>query len=166
MSKNREYTGLVRTPSSMAWLIKQRSRISGKIKNLEKQHSELPEKIASLREHLASLDGVFPLHEVQVDPEIINPKRPYSEAVTPYGGMTRAIYECLRENKARGPLYTTEIAMHVARACNVTLASSSRNHLITRVGRRLKTLAAQGEVVRHHLIQNGNTEEGRWSLSP
>ena len=164
MATNRDYTGLVRTPSSMAWLIKQRARISGKIEKFEKEQSEIPGRIETLRAYLESLDGVFPLHDVLVDPGLIAPKKGKRQPVTPYGAMTRSIYECLREGKANGPMFTTEIAMYVARACSVQLDSQTRNYLIHRVGRRLQAMAFQGELDRHHLVDPGNTEEGRWSL--
>ena len=69
--KNRDYTGLVRTPSSMAWLIAQRARVKGQLDRLRRQQGTLPERIQTAEAELASLDAVIPLHEVNVDPSVI-----------------------------------------------------------------------------------------------
>lgn len=66
MPKNREYTGLVRTPSSMAWLIAQRARLRGQLERCMRQQKTLPEKIQRLELELACPDHVIPFHEVKV----------------------------------------------------------------------------------------------------
>ena len=70
MPKNRDYTGLVRTPPSMAWLIAQRARLRGQLDRYRRQQQALPDKIQRLELELACLDAVIPLHEVRVDPQV------------------------------------------------------------------------------------------------
>lgn len=76
MPKNRDYTGLERTPSSMAWLIGQRAKLRGQLDRYRAQEAALPEKIRILEYELASLDAVIPLHAVKVDASAIIGKRP------------------------------------------------------------------------------------------
>lgn len=71
MPRNRDYTGLVRTPSSMAWLIRKRSLLKGQIDRLSKMQTDIPDKIKTLQNELDALDAVIPLHEVPVDPTVI-----------------------------------------------------------------------------------------------
>ncbi len=166
MAKNRDYTGLVRTPSSMAWLIRERARIQGKIERLEKLASQLPLEIKALSEQLKSIDAVFPLHEVKVEPTAIKGRNPVRPRILPHGALTRSIFDCLRESADRGPSFTTEIAFYVARTHNLDINAIGRVELVQRVSYRLKALAKEGHVVRHHDTSfPGNQEEGRWSLS-
>lgn len=164
MATNRDYTGLVRTPSSMAWLIRERARIKGRIEHLQKLADEIPLELAELSHRLQSLDAVFPLHEVEVDPSVIKGVKKYAKKILPHGSITSGIYECLRENLGNGPLYTSEISLFIARTNNLDIGSVGKIYLIRRVSRRLQTLAAQGEIVRHHATLSGSNDEGRWSL--
>lgn len=66
MPKFRDYTGLERTPSSMAWLIRERAKLKGMIERRQKQLQELPREILELQTVLDALDRVIPLHEVKV----------------------------------------------------------------------------------------------------
>lgn len=71
MSENHDYTGLVRTPSSMAWLIRHRAKIKGQLDRAKGQQDSLPDRIKGLEDDLAAIDAVIPLHEVKVDAELI-----------------------------------------------------------------------------------------------
>ncbi len=82
--KNRYYTGLIRTPSSMAWLIAQRARVKGQLDRLRRQQDTLPERIKSAEAELASLDAVIPLHEVKVDPNLIKGRQPQQPKAAPH----------------------------------------------------------------------------------
>lgn len=167
MAKNRDYTGLVRTPSSMAWLIKERARIKGRIDRLEKLAAEIPLELEALSQKLRSIDAVFPLHEVKVKPSTIKGKRAFKPRMLPHGALTKSIFDCLRESAERGPLFTTEIAFYVARSHNLDINAIGRVELVQRVSYRLKALANEGHVARHHDTSlPGNQEEGRWSLPP
>ena len=102
MLENRDYTGLVRAPSSMAWLNAESAKINGKIAKLEKQQAEIPARLAVLRQQLDALAPVIPLHEVKVDPTEIAPVRERRKPITAYGKMTSAVCACLREHRTPG----------------------------------------------------------------
>lgn len=160
MAKNRDYTGLVRTPSSMAWLIRKRSVVRGKIERLEKTLLQLPVEIATLKQNLDALDAVIPLHEVVVDPLAIVGRRPRRRNVLPWGNMTRHILNYLRTEGR--PLYSADIAMHVAKLENVDFTKFSKAWFSRRVGRQLKSLASKGLLERHH--PSKTSAMGLWSL--
>lgn len=144
----------------MAWLIRRRSTIKGRIERLEKTLAQIPEEIANLLRELAALDIVIPLHEVAVDPVAIVGRRPRKPNMLPWGNMTRHILNYLRA--ADGPLYTDDIALHVAKLEKLDLDNFSRRKLIRRISSRLKTLTSDGIVKRHHPEQTFKI--GRWSL--
>ena len=159
-NKNREYTGLERTPASMAWLIRQKRTLLGRLEKKEKTLRELPDEILKLQQAISALDAVIPLHEVAVDPSAIKGKRTKKPPFLPYGVVTRGILECLR--LANGvPITSMEISLHIAKANNKSLNSS---RLRTSVRKRLKAMADSGIVIRHHdLITR---EYGIWTLAP
>jgi hypothetical protein len=165
MPTNRDYTGLVRTPSSMAWLIRESAKLKGRIAYLEKQQAEIPARLEAFRAQLRALEAVIPLHDVEVDPAVIQPRRPKRKSVTAYGGMTRAIYEFLRERRDATPPCTTEVALYISKTCGIAWSTATKVEFVKRVSKRLCALAAAGEVLRHHDITRGANEEGRWSLS-
>ena len=76
MAKNRDYTGLIQTPSSMVWLIGQRARVKGQLDRLRRLQLTRPDRIKAAEAEMAALDIVIPLHEVKVDPQIIRGRRP------------------------------------------------------------------------------------------
>lgn len=115
MPKNRDYTGLKRTPSSMARLISQRSILRGKLEKLKALQASLPERIQSLEADLASIDAAIPLHEVKVDPTVIRRRRPHRPPIADYGVMNRTLLQRLRKANGRPP-FTNELAMEVASA--------------------------------------------------
>lgn len=82
---NRDYTGLVRTPSSMAWLIRKKATPLGRVAKSEKILLELPYQIQAMKAEVAALDLVIPMHEVKVDPNAIKGKRTKGKAILPYG---------------------------------------------------------------------------------
>ena len=55
MPKNRDYTGLLRTPPSLAWLIREKARVRGRLERLEKALSALPAEIAQVQAEIAAL---------------------------------------------------------------------------------------------------------------
>jgi hypothetical protein len=88
MPTSRDYTGLVRTPSSMAWLIRNRSLIKGRIDRLSKMRAEIPDKIKEPQQELDVLDAVIPLQEEPVDPKVIKGRRPKRQALAKHGELT------------------------------------------------------------------------------
>lgn len=97
MPSNRDYTGLIRTPSSMAWLIGKRSLIKGQIDRLSKMQADIPDKVKALQKELDALDVVIPLHEVRVDPKVIAGSKPKGSALTQYGQLTRLLLRRTRK---------------------------------------------------------------------
>lgn len=158
-NKNRDLTGLERTPSSMAWLIKKKAILLGKIEKGEKLLRELPDQIAAMKAEASALDIVIPMHEVIIDPHAIKGRRPKSKPVLPYGVVTRGIYERLRLADG-APITSLEIAIHIAneQGIPVTRASSIR---IT-VKKRLQAMAAENKVIRNH--ETKTRDYGVWSL--
>ena len=158
-NKNRDYTGLVRTPSSMAWLIKKKATLLGRIEKSEKLLRDLPDQIAAMKAEASALDIVIPMHEVEIDPHAIKSRRPKRKSVLPYGVVTRGIYECLRQAKDK-TITSLEISIHIAKAQGIPLTRSSAIKIS--VKKRLKSLAAENKIIRHHDV---NTKDfGVWSL--
>jgi hypothetical protein len=161
MPKNRDYTGLVRTPSSMAWLIRKRSLDKGQIDKLAKAQAEIPDEIQPLQEELEARDAVIPLHEVPVDPTVILGTKPKGQALSQYGNLTRFLLERLREAEGKW-LYTSELAAEFASLNGVDLQVIKLPEVTNRVAKRLGVLERQGDVRRDH--DRATQELGRWSL--
>ena len=159
--KNRDYTGLIRTPSSMAWLIAQRARIKGQLDRLRRQQGTLPERIKTAEAELASLDAVIPLHEIKIDPSVIVGRKPQRPKAAPHGALTKFLLKRLRQAAGK-PIYTTELALQFAREHEVDLSLLTQADLMDRVGKRLGVLTTMGVVCRHH--PTATTSLGSWSL--
>jgi len=161
---NRKYTGLLRTPPSMAWLIRERARLKGNIDRRLKILEQLPHEIAQLRAQLDALDSVIPLHEVKVDPQVIAGFREQGPRLTGYGEITRLILKFLQDANG-APRYTIEIVMAVCRELNIDLAQIPKCDVVERVGRRLRDLVQQGKLRRHHNPTKPGKTDGLWSLA-
>lgn len=179
------------TPSSLKWLINKRARLLGEINKLEKslpdriakarQDVECAEaNLAQAKERLANEDAVafriipaiqadiqainaaLGLHEIQINPEIIQPIRTQdAERALPYGEITRSIYDCLKCSGG-GPVTTTEITIFVASHNNLELSDVEFQIFRTAVRYRLKTICAQGKIERLHQVKG--SLEGKWRL--
>lgn len=147
----------------MAWLIRERRRLQGEIDRTVKLLDELPGRLEALKAQMESLDGVFPLHSVQVDPTIIKGKQKKAPALFDHGVMTKGILECLRlaNGKSR---YSGEIAAHVARFAGFEIKQSNKAYLMGRVSQRLNAMTREGLVSRHHDMTPGCGAEGQWAL--
>ena len=162
MPKNRDYTGLVRTPSSMAWLIRKRSLIKGQIDRLSEMQANIDEKLKALQDELDALDAVIPLHEVQVDPKVIKGRKPKGPSLAQHGELTRFLLNRLREAGDQW-LYTSELAAEFVRLHNVDLNQIRMSDVMDRVRKRLGVLEREGDVRRHH--ERTTQDLGRWSLA-
>lgn len=165
MASNRDYTGLQRTPSSMAWLIRRRSIAKGQMDRLTRDLDRLPAAIALFEAEIAHLDAIIPLHEVVVDPQEIKGKRPFRPRLAAPGVMAKAILECLRLAKGR-PVYKTEVAMHFIRRANLNIDEVGRSYVLRRVQQRMKAMCAAGQICKHHPSEVGFNGEGMWTLPP
>ncbi len=170
MGINRKYTGLERTPPSMAWLIEQRRALKGQIDRKRRQIAQaqraledLPRELVDLEARLGHLDDVFKLHEVQVQPTQIKGKRAKRKALLPYGVLTKQILKALKGSDA--PLLTSVIASVVAASLAEPLGWAQMTYLRRRTADRLRKLVANGTVQRHHECAVGNYDEGAWSLA-
>jgi hypothetical protein len=163
MRPARDYTGLVRTPASLNYLLKERARIRGILDKRLKLVASLPAEICKLMDSLASLDIVIPLHEIKVEPHKIEGKKPMGPRLfAKQGEFTRRVIECLKE--AKGQRYTWEITMHVCRTAGIEVTADNRVRVAKLFKKRLQHLANQGLVRKHHRIGPGLSEEGIWSL--
>lgn len=159
--KNRDYTGLVRTPSSMAWLIAQRARVKGRLDRLQRQQGAPPELIRAAEAELASLDALILLHEVKVDPSVIRGRRAKRPAAAAHGAMTKCLLEQLRLAAGK-PICTSALSLQFARQHAVDFSVLSQAELMDRVSMRLLALTDQGRVRRKH--DTATKDLGSWSL--
>lgn len=163
MPKNRDYTGLLRTPPSLAWLIRERARLKGQIDALDKRLEEIPRELVRLRGQLAALDAVIPRHEVEVDPSKIVGIRQHAPRLLPYGVMTKTVLKCLRTSDK--PLTTSTIMAHLCSETGFELTKANRATVMNSLRYWLKELVNRGVLQRHHSATAGHNDEGRWSLS-
>ena len=161
METNRYYTGLIRTPASIAWLIGQRARFKGEIDRLKRLERTLPERIKAAEAKMAALDVIIPFHEVKVDPQIIKGRRPKCRSAAPHGSITRFLLGQMRLAKGK-PIYTTELALKFARDFNVDYSLIPHTLLMDRLKSRLVGLVNKGIVRRHHSTTARGM--GSWSL--
>ncbi len=162
--KNRDYTGLVRTPPSMAWLIRERAMLKGAIDKIDKQLERLPLERLRLEQELAALDRVIPRHEVKVDPRAIEGVRPQRPRLVSSGGVIKGILACLRGFNGV-PVSTIEIAFYVARLNGLALTAEMQADWVKRVGKRLRGLRAEGVVNSFHDTEPGSQAWGMWALA-
>jgi hypothetical protein len=156
-----------RLPPSLKWLIDKRARLDGEIKKMQvaaKNAKELIRELSSIREDLAAVDRALKLHIIQVETENIPPIRTHEKRIKlPHGELTRLLLTCLRQ--ANGvPLSTDQITMFLADYLALAgIEEQDRNRLRQSVRYRLKRLAGDGVIQRHHL--KSGREKGLWSLA-
>ncbi len=163
MKKNRDYTGLERTPSSLVWLINERSRTRAKLDRCIKLIENLPGDICELMDRLASLDRIIPLHEVQVKASTIEGKRRYTPSPFKGHNLVRTIVACLKQASGKHML-TTMIVYDVAARCGLTVNAKNYSQLKIPVIKTLAKLVAKKKVLRHHSLDPADQEEGCWSM--
>jgi hypothetical protein len=162
MKSNRDYTGLERTPASMAWLIKVRAARKGRLDKLLALQETLPHQIAQVQQELLAIDAVIPLHVVEVDPTVIVGRQPRQKALASYGQMTKSILRCLKRADGKA-VHMLEIAYFFAREAGVDLNQVSHQHLTRCIGLRLTALCNMGLIKRHHPLKTSGV--GSWSLA-
>lgn len=97
MKTNRDYTGLERTPTSLAWLIKERASVRGLLEKRKKQLTSLPLEICDLLDRMTSLDSVIRPHEVKLEPSAIEGRRTHEARVYPNCRLKPAVLRFLNE---------------------------------------------------------------------
>jgi hypothetical protein len=122
--------------------------------------TDAPGQLVRYQAELDALDAVIPLHEVVVDPSVIKGKRPKNPNMLPWGNTKRHILNLTREENR--PLFSDEIALHVARMEKIDFEAIPRKQFFRRIGKTLNNLFATGVLVRHHPLQT--KDAGLWSL--
>ena len=160
---NRKYTGLLRTPSSMAWLIKQRASTVGDIERKNRRINTLRSQRDELTALLKHIDGVIRQHEVELDPERVEPRPPKRQTHGAYGDMGRFVMDCLR--KANGqPTSTTHLAIGYIEHLKMEVTMLLLKDIRKRMHWRMKDMARDGKVEPQHIIDGKRVLEGRWVL--
>lgn len=160
----REYTGLERTPSSMAWLLKQRASIRGRIEHKTEQRATLQAEINVLRQRLSAVDRVIRQHEVLVDPEEVHGRRSKRKSLVGYGHMGRFVLEQFREADGQA-LSTTEIAIRFLKSIGQEVTMLNLKDARKRMADRLRDMATAGDLEpRHQPDERGVFKEGLWAL--
>lgn len=176
----------VRTPISLNWLLKRRSRIDGERKRILADDQQLIERsreiqctaqlavdtLAERREALKqliayydramkSLDDVLGQHEVQIDVELIKAVKEHtSVSALSHGEMSRLIFKCLQQSKAKA-VSTTAIALFCWEKAKSPRVANFEGFRF-RLRKRLAVLAWEGRLIN---TNNDRGVEGRWLLS-
>ena len=156
-----------RIPPSLSWLIKKRSQILGELisaeKNLPISIKKEKQRIVDLRANLASLDGTIRLHEIKLNPEIIEPTRPvFKKRFLPHGGYTKLVFELFRSAHPN-PVSTDELALKVHEACNYQ-CTYARARFSTR--EVIKTMYGHGYITSVYEDKNiRQNRKGLWTLN-
>jgi hypothetical protein len=133
---NRDYTGLVRTPPSMAWLIRNREAIKGSMDWRENRIKADRQNLAELKRQLKAVDSVIRSHEVTVEPEIIKGRKTYRERIAAHGEIRRFLMAQLRL-AGDTPVGTTELALRFLGHLKKTVTMGALRDTRTRVGMSL-----------------------------
>jgi hypothetical protein len=157
------YTGVERTPSSLAWMVAKRMHLAGEIERLEKLVLDGPEQIAKLRTKLAALDETIRMHEVPVDPESLPPRhRRVKKVKLPHGALVTVIYTVLREN-GNEPLPTNRFVQAVITEHAIPVDKEIMRCLRRMAISALNDLVRKGRLVPLH--PKTTNSEGTWMLS-
>jgi hypothetical protein len=181
----------IKTPPSLKWLINKKSRLEGELSSLKNAHpkqlsllqdylskadsnlrviehgiiqiQEATKSIPILEKEIDALNTVLKLHEIKINLDLIAPKRLRSQLqqVIPYGGVTSSIFEYLNQQPSQ-PCKTSEIALYVAHKYQLDIDSENIKGFSRQVRQRLRTLYAEGKVLRLH--NQVTCKEGQWML--
>lgn len=156
-----------RIPPSLKWLIDKRARLDAEIKKTDASLAKakvLIKELAALKKDLKAIDHTLSLHEIQVDLALIQPvKTNHKRVDLPHGELTRCILECLRKNSGTRPVPKSEIDSFIlSRHPHLASGHEQRVQLYQSIHSRLKNLAAEGVIQRHHNLVT--CTEGLWSL--
>lgn len=164
MTRNRDYTGLVRTPASMTWLIRQRATIQGSIERKQRRIQRHREEVSVLKQQLRAVDVVVRAHEVAVDPEAVKAVKSPRPRVGPHGELGRFLVSELKLANGK-PVPATELAIGFLKHLQMEVNMINLKDFRSRIRWRLKDLAAEGRVVARHVAdESGRIIEGYWSF--
>lgn len=180
---------LIKTPSSLQWLINKKARLEGKItkieefspsrlaylenvlREIERYASEVNEEyqkqafivnneLPKLKRQLEAIIIALGVHEITISPDVIRPIRPYPTRLLQFGLMTRDIYIFLK--RINGSATTKEIARFIWLKNEINEDQISFVKFTVKVRKRLKDLSLQGKIVRLH--SKSTNIEGSWKL--
>ena len=154
-------------PRHLNLLHKYRERIADEIVKTREKISIVKTNIAELNQiklDLAAIDRTLALHDIAVDPIDIAPvHNHYRRLDLQYGELSRCIYKVLREN---GIASHTQIFESIAaRHPHLVPDEASVRQLKRSIHDRLKALASEGRVRRHHDVSS-KSKCGIWSFPP
>jgi hypothetical protein len=161
---NRKYTGLLRTPSSLAWLIKKRASTVGEIERKTRRINTFRSERDELNALLKHIDGVIRQHEVGLNPEVVDPRPPRRQALGGYGEMGRFVLASLRVANGQ-PTSTTNLAIGYIQHLKLDVTMLLLRDVRQRLRHCMIDLASKGKAEPRHIVaDSGKILEGRWVL--
>jgi len=161
----RDVTGLERTSSSMAWLIRQRETIQGKIEWKQRVIAKEKSAISGLKINLNALDELIRSHEDPVDPLTIKGKEPRRNEITKRGELKKFVIRQLLDAGGQ-PVGVTQMAIALTTHLNLELSIVNIKDVRTRVRNCLKDMARIGQAANITASTGKQTYgEGYWVLS-
>ncbi len=159
------YTGLIRNPSSLTWLIKQRETIKGSINRKQRRIKSFRGDISSLQRKLKAVDTVISVHEISLDPNSVQGRAPQRKRLARRGEMGKFLLAELKK-VGEGSITTTDLTVRFLGHIGTPLTMLSLKDARTRISWRLKDLASEGRIVgRHTPDERGVYQDGEWSLA-
>jgi hypothetical protein len=161
----------IRIPPSLKWLVVKRATLAGQIslqlKNFEAQIGELEAKqeklvskknktLTALRRDLAAIDRSIRMHEILINPKLIEATRVQSQPCkTAHGSITKAIYKVLALSAPKAAT-TGDVTDYVIENCGFDKSPAKYQSVRIKVQHRLKDLVKQGSVCRLHSARGAN----------
>jgi len=165
MQSLRGITGLVRTSSSMAWLIHQRRTIQGKIEWKQRLIVKETSEISELQIKLDAFDELIRNHEDPVDPVKIKGKAPRREQITKPGELKKFVLRQLLDAGGQ-PVGVTQIAIALTNHLNLELSIVNIKDVRMRVRNSLKDMAKINQATNVAASADNKPHgEGYWVLS-
>lgn len=157
-----------RIPPSLSWLIDKRARLAAEVEKTRASIAEaqrLIKEFKVIERDLAAVDLSLKLHEIQVDLEAIAPiASQYLRIQLPRGELTRSIFLCLQLRGNQPTKFSEIVSFIIARHADLSQSTKTdRKDLNKSVHYRLKNLAREGKLCRHHSADDN--KEGIWSLA-
>lgn len=155
-----------RIPPSLSWLIDKRARLAAEIEKTRKSVAEakkLIKELKTIEDDFAAIDRALKIHDIQIDVESIPPiASQYLRVQIPRGELTRTILLCLQLRPDQSTKFSEIVSFVIARHAALSGPETDRLKLKKSVHNRLKNLAREGKLRRHHAADEN--KEGMWSL--
>lgn len=139
-------------PRNLNALHRYRARIADEIAKTREQIAIVKTHVRELKKikaDLAAIDRTLALHDIPVDPDDIRSiHNKYKRVDLPYGELSRCIFKALRQSSPAS--HTAIFEVVAARHPHLVTDGVSIRQLKRSIHDRLKALASQGRVKRHH----------------